>query len=90
MLHDVVRRVTDAIDGDGGTKSEAELFDRRRYHASRSLDNLLNVNGLFDPESADIHEAAIAAEMNATYAATKTAHPPNGAPMQSRTCSANR
>ena len=63
VLHGVVRRVTDAIDGDGGTKSEAELHDRRRYHASRSLDNLLNVNGLFDPESADIHEAAINAEM---------------------------
>ncbi len=63
MLHGVVRRVTDAIDGDGGTKSEAELHDRRRYHASRSLDNLLNVNGLFDPESADIHETAITAEM---------------------------
>ncbi len=63
VLHNVVRRVTDAIDGDSGTKSEADLYARRRYHASRSLDDMLNVNGFFDPESADIHEAAINAEM---------------------------
>ena len=82
MLHSVVRRVTDAIDGDGGTESEAELYERRRYHVSRSLDNLLNVNGLFDPESADIHETAITAEMNATSNPTTIAPSPNGAPMR--------
>ena len=59
----VVRRYTDAIDGDGGAENEEALFARRRLHLSRSLDDLLNVNGLFDPESADILQAAVDAEI---------------------------
>jgi hypothetical protein len=69
VLGAVVRRVTDAIDGDGGTESEEARFARRRYHASRSLDDMLNTNGLFDPEAADIHEKAIAAEMKRDHRA---------------------
>ena len=38
-------------------------FARRRYHGSRSIDDMLNVNALYDPESADIHEKAIEAEL---------------------------
>ena len=44
----VVRRYTDAIDGDGGAKSEEEQFARRRYHASRGLENMLRVDGLYE------------------------------------------
>jgi hypothetical protein len=63
VLSGVVQRLTDAIDGDGGTEDEEARYARRRYHGSRSLDDMLNVNALFDPESADIHEAAINAEL---------------------------
>jgi hypothetical protein len=58
-----VGRVTDTIDGDGGADSEDARYARRRYHGSRSLDDMYNVNGLYDPESADIHERAIHAEV---------------------------
>jgi hypothetical protein len=63
VLAGVVGRVTDAIDGDGGAESEEERYKRRRYHGSRSVDDMLNVNALYDPESADIHEKAIDAEV---------------------------
>jgi len=63
VLGGVVGRFTDAIDGDGGAESEAARYKRRRYHGSRGLDDMYNVNALFDPESADIHEKAIKAEL---------------------------
>jgi hypothetical protein len=63
VLSGVVHRLTDAIDGDGGAESEEDRFARRRYHGSRSLDDMLIVNALYDPESADIHEQAISAEV---------------------------
>jgi hypothetical protein len=65
VLSGVVHRLTDAIDGDGdgGAESEEARYARRRYHGSRSIDDMLNVNALLDPESADIHEAAIKAEL---------------------------
>ncbi|HEV7525023.1 MAG TPA: DUF222 domain-containing protein [Acidimicrobiia bacterium] len=58
-----VKYVTDAIDGDGGATNDDTLFARRRHHASRGLDGMLHVDGLYDPEAALIHEAAIAAEL---------------------------
>ncbi len=69
VLGGVVQRLTDAIDGDGGAEEEEARFARRRYHGSRSLDDMLNVNALFDPESADIHEAAINAELKRDHRA---------------------
>lgn len=63
ILAGVVGRLTDAIDGDGGAESEEARRARRRYHGSRSIDDMLNVNALYDPESADIHEKAIQAEL---------------------------
>jgi hypothetical protein len=58
-----VRYITDALDGDGGAASDEELHERRGYYMSRSLDQMLNVDGVFDPEAAEIHERAIEAEM---------------------------
>ena len=69
VLNAVVHRLTDAIDGDGGAESEEARYARRRYHGSRSLDDMLNVNAIFDPESADIHEAAINAELKRDHRA---------------------
>ena len=69
VLGQVVRRFTDAIDGDGGADAEEAKHKRRRLHASRSIDDMLNVNGLFDPEAADIIEKAIEAELQRDHRA---------------------
>jgi hypothetical protein len=58
-LADVVRYVTDALDGDGGADAEEKLYRRRRYHQSRTLDDMLATDGLFDPESAKLAESAL-------------------------------
>jgi hypothetical protein len=58
-LADVVRYVTDALDGDGGADAEEKLYQRRRYHQSRTLDDMLATNGLLDPESAEFAESAL-------------------------------
>jgi hypothetical protein len=58
-----VRYITDALDSDGGGASDEELHERRGYYMSRGLDRMLNVDGVFDPEAAEIHERAIEAEM---------------------------
>src|SRR4051794_6011067 len=70
-----VREITDALDGDGGAGTDEELFERRRYHASRSIDDLLNVNALYDPESAQIHEQAIDAELARDFRANDPGTP---------------
>jgi hypothetical protein len=62
-LSSIVRRLTDTIDGDGGAASDEELFARRRMHMSRTLDGMLIEDGIYDPESAAIHEAAINAQL---------------------------
>jgi Domain of unknown function (DUF222)/HNH endonuclease len=58
-----VKYVTDAIDGDGGAEAEEVRYQRRRLHMSRTLDGMLVEDGLYDPESARIRDAAIDAEM---------------------------
>jgi hypothetical protein len=63
----VVRRITDAIDGDGGAATDEALHARRQWHMSRTLDGMLAVDGLFDPEAALIHETAIRAQMDRDY-----------------------
>ena len=59
----VVKYVTDAIDGDGGGAAEEVRYQRRGLYMSHTLDGMLVEDGLFDPESARIREAAITAEM---------------------------
>jgi hypothetical protein len=59
----LVRYVTDAIDGDGGSASDEVLHERRRLHISRTIDGLLATDGLYDADAAEIHLAAINAEM---------------------------
>jgi hypothetical protein len=58
-LAGMVQYVTDALDGDGGADAEDKIYQRRRYKHSRTLDTMLATDGLFDPESADVHEAAM-------------------------------
>ena len=63
QLGALVRYVTDAIDADGGTASGEATHERRRLHMSRTLDGMLATDGLYDAEAAEIHQAAINAEM---------------------------
>jgi hypothetical protein len=70
-----VGRVTDTLDGDGGAGAEEARYLRRRYHGSRSVDEMYNVNALYDPESADIHERAISAEVERDQRAGDTRTP---------------
>jgi hypothetical protein len=55
----IVRRVTDAIDGDGGGATDEALHRRRRWHMSRTLDGMLAIDALVDPEAALVFEAAV-------------------------------
>ena len=66
-LFNMVRHVTDAIDGDGGAAHDEAVFGRRRLHMSRTIDGMLAEDGVFDPESAAIHEAAINAQLERDY-----------------------
>ena len=69
-----VRYVTDALDGDGGADAEDRVFQRRRYKQSRTLDDMLAVDGFLDPESAGVHESAmqIARDRDEREAETRT------------------
>ena len=58
-LAGIVRYVTDALDGDGGVGAEATVYANRRHSASRTFDEMLAVDALYDPESAGFHRTAL-------------------------------
>jgi hypothetical protein len=62
-LREVVERVTDAIDGDDGASADEARYRRRRLHLSRSLEGMVYIDGVGDPESGAIQPTAITAEM---------------------------
>ena len=53
-LRGIVQRVTDAIDGDGGAATANEQHERRRLHVSPTLDGMVAIDGLLDPESGEV------------------------------------
>ncbi|GIU91058.1 MAG: HNH endonuclease [Acidimicrobiia bacterium] len=65
-LRGLVQHVTDAIDGDGGAGGAEALHARRRLHVSRTLDGMVAVDGLFDPEAGERLLAALDARMELT------------------------
>jgi Domain of unknown function (DUF222) len=69
QLHAIVRRVTDALDGDGGGASDEVQYQRRRLHLSRTLDGMVAVDGLLDPETGEAALTALGGLMEADYAA---------------------
>jgi hypothetical protein len=60
----IVRRMTDAIDGDGGAAADEAVFARRRWHMSRTSDDMLKIDALVDGEAAEYWETAINAEFD--------------------------
>ena len=63
QLHAIVRRVTDALDGDGGAASDEVQYQRRRLHLSRTLDGMVAVDGLLDRETGEAALTALGALM---------------------------
>jgi len=63
----IVRYVTDAIDGDDGAANDEAVHARRRWHMSRTIDGMLKIDGLVDPEAAEYWEKAVNAEIDREY-----------------------
>jgi hypothetical protein len=63
----IVRRITDAIDGDGGATTDEAVHERRRWHMSRTLDGMLAIDALVDPEAALVLEAAVNAQVEREF-----------------------
>jgi len=47
----VVRRVCDALDGDGGAGESARQYDRRYLYMSETFEGMFRLDGLLDPET---------------------------------------
>ena len=62
-LRTVVRRLTDALDGDGGAATDDELYERRRLHLSPTLGGMGVLDGALDAEGTEIVATALDAEM---------------------------
>jgi hypothetical protein len=62
-LRAVVRRLADSLDGDGGAAGDEALFARRRVHASVTIDGIVMLDALLDPEGGEIYLTATNAEM---------------------------
>ena len=74
-LRNVVRYVTDMIDGDGGAAEDDAKYARRQWYQSRTLDRMLKIDALLDPEYAEYWEKAVSAEMERDYFAADTRSP---------------
>jgi Domain of unknown function (DUF222)/HNH endonuclease len=66
-LYAILRRVTDALDGDGGLRSDEAQYARRRLHLSRTLDGMVALDGLLDPETGETALTALQALMRADH-----------------------
>jgi hypothetical protein len=58
-----VERVTDTIDGDGGAAGDQAKYERRRLHASSTIDRMLALDGLLDGVGGEIVQTGLKAEM---------------------------
>jgi hypothetical protein len=74
-LRNVLRYATDALDGDGGARSDEEQHARRRWHMSRTFDGLLKIDAQFSGLDAEYWETAINAEIERDRVADDTRTP---------------
>ena len=71
----IVRRLTDAIDGDDGAATDEHQHERRRLHLSGTFDRMVAVDGLFDLETGEYLKAALSAEMEHDHVAQERRTP---------------
>src|SRR5262249_38961167 len=62
-LREVVERITDAIDGDGGASEDEARWKRRRMTMSQSLNGMTYGDFVSDPLSGEVQEKALELEM---------------------------
>jgi hypothetical protein len=62
-LRGIVRRLADALDGDGGAACDEARHAQRRLHVSETLHGMGVLDGALDPEGTEIVQTALAAEM---------------------------
>ena len=64
-LRAVVRRLCDALDGDGGAADDAARHARRRLHVSTTLDGMVMIDGLLDAPAGEAVITCLRARMEA-------------------------
>jgi hypothetical protein len=57
-VHTAVKRITDAIDGDGGAASDDAIYEKRSLHSSETMDGVRGA-WFLDPEGGKIVKAAV-------------------------------
>jgi hypothetical protein len=62
-LRAIVRRLTDAFDGDGGAATDEALHARRRLHLSQTIGGVGMLDGALDPEGTELVATSLDAEM---------------------------
>jgi Domain of unknown function (DUF222)/HNH endonuclease len=68
-LRGVVQYVTDALDGDGGARSAAQRHEQRHLHVSPTLDGMVAIDGMLDPEGGEVVLSALERAMEAARSA---------------------
>jgi hypothetical protein len=67
-VRDSVAYVTDAIDGDGGARSDDDLYEKRRLHSSATMDGVRG-SWFLDVEGGNIVNDALDAQMQTAHVA---------------------
>jgi hypothetical protein len=63
QFRQLVRHVCDALDGDGGAASANEQYAQRVLHVSRTLNDMVKLDGLFTAEDGEVIITALKSEM---------------------------
>ena len=65
-VHKAVKRIRDAIDGDGGAASDDENYEKRGLHSSETMDGVRGA-WFLDPEGGKIVNTALVAQMETAH-----------------------
>ena len=86
-LRGVVKYACDALDGDGGARSDEDVFKSRRFFVSPTFDGVGMIDGLLDPIGTETLITALDAEMERDRRArTTNGRRPSAAPTRLCAC----
>ncbi len=68
-LRSLVKRATDAIDGDGGAADDNKKHERRQFYVSKTLDGMVDLAGQVDALGGEWIETALTTEMQRDHSA---------------------